>query len=112
MDKRNEKILAFYRRHRRMPSYSEIMKLLGYRSKNSVHYFVEKSVKAGIIDKDRSGRLIPKSTQDSGARLLGLVEAGFPAPAEEELLDVMNFDEYLVPNKESTYILKVKGDSM
>ena len=95
-----------------MPSYSEIMKLLGYRSKNSVHYFVEKSVKAGIIDKDRSGRLIPKSTQDSGARLLGLIEAGFPSPAEEELLDVMNFDEYLVPNKESTYILKVKGDSM
>ena len=24
----------------------------------------------------------------------------------------MNFDEYLTPNKESSYILKVKGDSM
>lgn len=44
--------------------------------------------------------------------LLGLVEAGFPSPAEEELLDVMDFDEYLTPNKESSYILKVKGDSM
>ena len=44
--------------------------------------------------------------------MLGLVEAGFPSPAEEELLDVMNFDEYLTPNKESSYILKVKGESM
>src|SRR3989344_737517 len=37
---------------------------------------------------------------------------GFPSPAEEELLDVMDFDEYLTPNKESSYILRVKGDSM
>ncbi len=43
---------------------------------------------------------------------MGLIEAGFPSPAEEELSDVMNFDEYLTPNKESSYILKVKGDSM
>ena len=44
--------------------------------------------------------------------MLGLVEAGFPSAAEEELLDVMDFDEFLTPNKESSYILKVKGDSM
>ena len=45
-------------------------------------------------------------------RMLGLVEAGFPSPAEEELLDTISFDEYLTPNKEASYILKVKGDSM
>ena len=44
--------------------------------------------------------------------VLGLVEAGFPSPAEEELVDTMNLDDYLVENKEATYILKVKGDSM
>ena len=100
-----------------MPSYSELMHLLGYRSKSAVHYAVEKLVRAGALEKDARGRLIPKNLAGlpagkAGAPLLGIVEAGFPSPAEEELLDVMDFDEYLVPNKESTYILKVKGDSM
>ena len=45
-------------------------------------------------------------------KLLGYIQAGFPTPAEEELADTISFDEYLVPHKESSYILKVKGDSM
>lgn len=45
-------------------------------------------------------------------RVLGVVEAGWPSPAEEELLDTMSFDEYLAPNKNASYILRVKGDSM
>ncbi len=45
-------------------------------------------------------------------RVLGIVEAGFPSPAEEELLDTMSLDEYLIPNREAAYILRVKGDSM
>ena len=44
--------------------------------------------------------------------LLGQIQAGFPSPAEEELSDTMSFDEYLIDNKEASYILKVKGDSM
>ena len=62
--------------------------------------------------KEANGKLSPGPRLRSGVRLLGLVEAGFPSPAEEELLDVMDFDEYLAPNKESSYLLKVKGDSM
>jgi len=45
-------------------------------------------------------------------KILGVIEAGWPSPAEEELLDTMSFDEYLAPNKEASYILRVKGDSM
>jgi repressor LexA len=45
-------------------------------------------------------------------RLLGLVEAGFPAAAEESELDTMSIDEYLIKNRDATYMLKVKGDSM
>lgn len=45
-------------------------------------------------------------------RLLGVVEAGFPSPAEEELLDTISLDDYLIGRKEATYILRVKGDSM
>lgn len=108
---RKEKVVRFYEANRRMPSYGEMMTLLGYKSKAAVHYFVDKLIEAGVVEKDSQGRLVPAGNM-LGTRLLGLVEAGFPSPAEEETLDVLNFDEFLVPNKESTYILKVKGDSM
>lgn len=94
-----------------MPGYQEIMRLTGFRSKNAVFKLIERMVEEGVIAKDARGHIIPKHLS-VGVPLLGLVEAGFPSAAEEELLDVMDFDEYLVPNKESTYILKVKGDSM
>ena len=102
-------ILSFYKKHRRMPGYKEIMGLTGFRSKNAVFKLIEKMVAEGLIEKDAGGRI---SLAHPRVPLLGVVEAGFPSPAEEELLDVMDFDEFLVPNKESTYILKVKGDSM
>lgn len=106
-----EKIAHFYRAHRRMPSYSELERLWGYRSKGAVAYAVEKLIEEGVLGKDKTGRLLP-ARLNVGAKLLGLVEAGFPTPAQEEQLDEISFDEYLTPNKESSYILKVKGDSM
>ena len=104
-------VVSFYEKHRRMPGYAEIMAFTGFRSKNAVFKLISKLVEDGVVRKDARGRLSPGSF-GIGARLLGLVEAGFPSAAEEELLDVIDFDEYLTPNKESSYILKVKGDSM
>lgn len=105
------KIFNFYSSHRRMPGYQELMELTGFKSKNAVYKLINRLVDEGILEKDEQGRLSPGRNL-WGTKLLGVVEAGFPSPAEEELLDVMNFDEYLAPNKESSYILKVKGDSM
>ena len=110
-DEYKHKLVAFYEKHRRMPGYKEIMALTGFRSKNAVFKFIGKLIDDGVVYKDGRGRLSP-GNMGGGVRLLGLVEAGFPSAAEEELLDVMDFDEFLVPNKESSYILKVKGDSM
>lgn len=45
-------------------------------------------------------------------RKLGTIEAGFPSPAEEELLDTMTLDEWLIKRREATYMLEVKGLSM
>jgi SOS regulatory protein LexA len=45
-------------------------------------------------------------------RVLGLVEAGFPSPAEEELRDTLSLDEFLVSNPDASFLLKVSGDSM
>ena len=109
MEKYRATIADFYGKHKRMPSFTELMRLWGYQSKSAVHYRIGKLVEAGVLRKDR-GRLVPHNL--GGVKMLGVVEAGFPSPAEEELLDVMSFDEYLTPNKESSYILKVKGDSM
>lgn len=106
-----EKLVAFYKKHGRFPGYKEIMALTGFRSKNAVFKLISKLVDDGVVTKDRQGRLSPGNF-GGGIRLLGLVEAGFPSAAEQELLDTMDFEEFLVPNKELTYLLKVKGDSM
>lgn len=106
-----EKIAHFYRSQRRMPSYSELERLWGYKSKGAVAYMVDKLIDEGVLGKDKTGRLLPMRLR-VGTKLLGLVEAGFPTPAQEEQLDEISFDEFLTPNKEASYILKVKGDSM
>jgi len=45
-------------------------------------------------------------------RVLGTVIAGFPSPAEEELVDTLSLDEFLIRNRQATFMLKVSGDSM
>jgi repressor LexA len=87
------------------------MELVGFRSRHAVSRLVDRLVAAGLVTKDAQGKLIP--TRHNGeVPLLGIVEAGWPSPAEEELLDTMSLDQYLIKNKEATYLLKVKGDSM
>ena len=44
--------------------------------------------------------------------ILGMVQAGFPTAAEEELSDTISLDDYLIENRSATYLLTVKGDSM
>lgn len=104
-------ILNFWRSRRRMPSYSEIMQLTGYKSKETVHKLTHKMEKMGLIERDDQGRIVPARNLTS-IPVVGTVEAGFPSPAEEELAETMSLDEYLIDNKDATYILKVQGDSM
>lgn len=110
-DSYKEKIIGFYGRHKRMPSYTEIMKLVGYKSKNAVYKLVNKLIDEGVVEKDASGRLVPTSFFNE-LPMLGLVEAGIPSLADADKLDSISIDNYLVENKENTFILEVKGDSM
>ncbi len=105
------KIFSFYERYKRMPSYAEIMNLLGFKSKNSVYKLINKLVEAGVLDKDDTGKLIPNSLSQE-VKLLGLVEAGIPTVADETSLDSLNLDNFLIKNRDSSYLLEVKGDSM
>ena len=105
------KIESFYSQNKRMPTYSEMMKLFGFKSKNAIFKIVEKLVEGGLVAKDHLGRLIPTNSF-SEVPMLGYVTAGFPATVEEELADTVNLDEMLVKNKSLTYMLEVDGDSM
>lgn len=105
------KIAGFYHANRRMPSYQEIMQLTGFRSKNAVHKLVNRLVELGHLQKDATGRLLP-TRHVQAIPWLGTVVAGYPSPAEEELLDVISLEEYLIAKKEATYMLRVQGDSM
>ncbi len=111
MENIKQKIKAFYQGKKRMPSISEITHLLDAKSKTSAVRIISKLREQNFLDKDKTGHLLP-GTLFYDIKILGLVEAGFPSAAEEELIDTMSLDEYLIPNKESTYMLKVKGDSM
>ena len=72
------KIESFYYENKRMPSYSEMLKLFGFKSKNAVFKVVEKLMEAGLVAKDHLGRLIP--SQGFGEiQVAGLVTAGLPA---------------------------------
>ena len=106
-----QKIISFYRSHKRMPGYKEIMDLVGFKSKNAVYKLINKLVEEGVVNKDSKGKLTPNKLIGE-VPVLGLVEAGFPSVAEEELVDTMSIDEYLIERKESTYMLEVKGESM
>jgi SOS regulatory protein LexA len=105
------KIRAFYRSQKRMPSYSELMAVVGFRSKNAAYKLVERFVQRDWLEKDAAGKLLP-GRHFHDLRLLGTVVAGFPSPAEEELADTVSLDALLIRNKEATYLLKVTGDSM
>ncbi|MGE4547707.1 MAG: transcriptional repressor LexA [Desulfurella sp.] len=105
------KLKLFYNQTGRMPSYSEISDLLGFSSKNAAFKFIEKLIKLNLIKKDSKGKLIPTSLINQ-IKVLGVVEAGFPSCAEEELLDTVSLDKWLVNNPTSTFMLKVNGDSM
>jgi SOS regulatory protein LexA len=104
-------IAVFYRRNKRMPSYSQMLELFGLKSKNAVYKRVLYLARAGYLNKDSAGRLTPGRLLKP-ARILGLVAAGFPSPAEEEIVDTMSLDEYLISNPQATYLLNVDGDSM
>jgi repressor LexA len=105
------KLETFYGDNKRMPSYSEMTKLFGFKSKNAVFRVVEKLMDAGLVAKDHLGRLIPSETFGE-VPMLGFVTAGFPATVEEELADTVNLDDMLIKNKPLTYMLEVDGDSM
>jgi repressor LexA len=105
-----------------MPSYAEFAQEIGVRSKNAVLKWVGKLLETGIVSQDKTGRLAMGDRwrggigggwgDHVGMAMLGLVEAGFPTGAEETYAERQSLDDFLIRNKEASYMLTVKGDSM
>ena len=93
MESRIVEINNFYRKKGRMPSYSEMGELVGFKSKNAVFKLVGRLEAANVLKRDDKGRLIPVSIKNT-TKVLGTVEAGWPSPAEEELADTLSLDEF------------------
>ena len=101
---------SFYQQKQRLPSYREMMPLLGYKSKGGVSNFVQHLLEHGIVGKE-DGKLYPLNLNPQ-VRVLGVISAGFPGMGEEVENGQMSLDEWIIADPQSTYVLEVEGDSM
>lgn len=102
----------FFRQYGRPPSFSEARALFGYKSNSPVQSLLRRLEALGYVLRGENGRIAFTSKISGEIKLLGAVSAGFPSPAEEETVDLLNLTDFLVRRREATYILKVDGDSM
>lgn len=93
-----------------MPSYGEMCKLLGYRSKGAVRYVVQKLIDEAILEKDSQGRLIPKNLLS--IPMLGVIKAGYPMPAFVQEDNYLNLHTLFEGLSSECFALTVSGDSM
>ncbi|MHB8730137.1 MAG: LexA family protein [Sulfuricaulis sp.] len=105
------KLQDYYTRHRVLPSYSAIGKLIGLASKASVADMVLRLKGEGFLESTPGKRLKP------GRRFFERpfaesIRAGLPSPAADLGPDILTIDDYLVPHPSKTVLIRVKGDSM
>ena len=103
---------AFNKQEGRAPSYAEMAEIFGYKSKNAAYKAANKLIDLNYLSRSKTGHLTFTAKITGGIAVLGSVQAGFPSPAEEELVDTLSLDEFLVKRPEATYLLTVSGDSM
>lgn len=105
-----EKLRAYYHRNGTLPNYTEMQEVLGYKSKSSGFYLVNKMVQYGFLRR-KNHKIVP-GKNFSGLPYYKSVRAGFPGPAEEEANDRLSLDKFLIDKPNSTILIRVKGDSM
>lgn len=105
------KLIEFYNSEKRMPSYSEMARLFGFKSKNAVARLMQKFLDAGYVMKDALGKLSPGALF-TDMPLLGSIKAGFPAATEEMIGSTINLNDFLIKKRDMTYLVEVDGQSM
>ncbi|MFT5499191.1 MAG: SOS regulatory protein LexA [Kiritimatiellia bacterium] len=112
IEKKIEDLKAFYRANGRMPGYTEMLDIFQYRSKNAVYKLLKRLHELQVVRKEASGKISPGPRLTGAVQLLGSIRAGFPVEAEEQQVEMINLDEFLVRTPDTTFMLVVTGDSM
>ena len=101
------------------PSLADLALAFGVRSKNAVAKVVNALFRERQLEKDPKGRIkiIDLTEQEEKPQpmvlpLFGPISAGFAAAAEDQAEEMVTLDAYLVKDKSSTFLLRVKGNSM
>lgn len=112
-------ITEFQNKRGYSPSLADLAIAFGVRSKNSIAKVVNTLVAEKQIEKDPKGRIKIVAMPGEGETvmpmslpLFGPIAAGFAAPVEEHAEEQITVENYLVKNRSSTFLLRVKGDSM
>lgn len=115
-----EYIREFQQKKGYSPSLADLAQAFEVKSKNAVAKVVNVLEKARKITKDPKGRIkiidrigeALESASSFSLPLFGPIAAGFAAPVEEQAEETITIENYLVRDKSSTFLLRVKGDSM
>lgn len=112
-------IREFQRKRGYSPSLSDLAVAFGVRSKNAIAKVVNALVREKHLEKDPKGRIkiLDNEEGNDGAPaftlpLFGPIPAGFAAAAEEQAEEMLTIENYLVRDKNATFLLRVKGESM
>jgi repressor LexA len=113
-------IREFQRKRGYSPSLSDLAVAFGVKSKNAVAKVVNALVRERHLEKDPKGRIkileVEHEEQEAAPSfflpLFGPIPAGFAAPVEEQAEETISLEDYLVRDRSSTFLLRVKGDSM
>jgi len=100
------------------PSLADLAIAFGVRSKNAVAKVVNALAREGHLEKDPKGRIKILDFEERKAvlplalPLFGPIAAGFATAAEEQASESLSIQEYLIRKPTSSFLLRVKGDSM
>ena len=117
LTKRQEEILNLIKSHIQdlgfPPTRADIAKSLGFKSPNAAEQHLRAIEKKGFISilSGASRGIILKDTDNDDIPIIGLVAAGGPILAEENIEKTIPRSNNLLSN-EIDYYLRVKGDSM
>lgn len=115
-----DSLVAFFRKHLRLPSHREAAQINGFKSANSSVQYHQALVGKGYLKKDgpenytfRSPVDVWPGSGEAGAAIpiLGEITAGAMQEAIESDLGELTFEQ-LFPNTDNVFALRVKGMSM
>lgn len=105
-----EYLCDFIEKNGHAPSIREIAEAVGLKSTATVHYHLNELKRIGRIDMDEKKKRtisLPESYRGRQIPIVGVVTAGFPILAQENVEGYLPWD-----GDKNCFALRVKGDSM